>query len=473
MTRPFADLVLPAIRWDEKTGYEHARADIEKWQKLGVGGFILFGGERAATTALTKDLRDGASGRSLLIASDLERGAGQQVKGLTSLPPLAALATLGIEAITRAATITAQEARAVGINWALAPVCDLDLEPRNPIVQTRAFGSDAFDVAFFASSWAMVCQAAGVLACAKHFPGHGRTTLDSHATLPVVSAGRELERDLMPFRRVIESRVATVMTAHVAFPAWDPSGVPATQSRTILREVLRKDLFFDGLIVTDALIMEGAKAGGSFTDGAMKSLLAGCDLLLYPPEPGEVIAAMERAAKGSHALEIAIRDSALRRERVLMGAAAPGVPDAQIAGYPAIGAELCRRSIKVLRGDPPKLKGAVWLEIVDDDAGGPYPLPPRDAFARELVRHDVAVLPNGQRVVLLFADVKSWKGRAGLSPESQVRLKSLVDAKTTVIVFGHPRRQVEIPGLGPVVCAWSGDEAMQRAAAQAMTHVSS
>ncbi len=465
MSTPFADLVLPAIRWSNDTGYDHIRPDIEKWLKAGVGGFILFGGERAATQSLVKDLLAGA-GRSLLIASDLERGAGQQIRGLTSLPPLAALASLGADAVRKAATITAHEARSVGINWVLAPVCDLDLEPRNPIVQTRAFGADAFDVAFLAATWIEACQAAGALACAKHFPGHGRTTLDSHATLPSVNAGRELERDLMPFRRAIEAHVAAVMTAHVAFPAWDASGAPATQSKSLLRDVLRNDLFFSGLIVTDALIMEGAKSSGSFTDGALKALLAGCDLLLYPPEPEAVIEGMGRAATENPALESAINDSALRRERLLHRI--KDVRDAPKHDYAASGTELCRRSIKVLRGDPPRLAGAVKLEVVDDDLGGPYPLPRRDAFERELGRLGVSTRENGQRVVLVFADVKSWKGRAGLSGESQERLKALVDARTPVVVFGHPRRQLEIPGLGPVICAWSGDEAMQRAAAQSL-----
>src|SRR5256885_965330 len=133
-----AQLVLPAIRWDRERGFEPARPAIERALAAGVGGFILFGGEREAVRALTGELQAAAKHR-LLIASDLERGAGQQVRGLTQLPPLLALAALGREAVREAARITALESRDVGINWALAPVCDLDIEPKNPIVQTRAF----------------------------------------------------------------------------------------------------------------------------------------------------------------------------------------------------------------------------------------------------------------------------------------------------------------------------------------------
>ncbi len=464
-TTPVADIVLPAIRWDAQKGYEPYRERIASWQALGVGGYILFGGEKDATSALIGELRAGAD-RNLLIASDLERGAGQQIRGLTSLPPLLALASLGERAVIEAALIAAHEARDLGINWIFSPVCDLDIEPLNPIVQTRSFGSDAFEVGHHAALWIQTCQSAGVMACAKHFPGHGRTTMDSHATLPVVKAGRELERDLLPFRRAVQAGVGAVMTAHVAFPAWDASGVPATHSHAILHDLLRGDLFFDGLVVTDALIMEGAKGGASEADGCIRALRAGCDLLLYPHDPEAVIELLVAAARSDRGLEEHIASASLRRQQAAhrqrpsqSGAGVPEFPDGR-------GEELCRRSIKVLRGDLPVLKNGLSIEIVDDDLGGPYPLPPRDAFERELARLGVTPSPGGPRVVLVFADVKSWKGRAGLSQDSMAKLASLVDGKTPVVVFGHPRRQVEVPGLGSVICAWSGDEAMQRAAAQ-------
>jgi beta-glucosidase-like glycosyl hydrolase len=467
-TIPAADIVLPAIRWDAEKGYEPYREKIASWQKLGVGGYILFGGEVDATGTLISELRAGAD-RNLLIASDLERGAGQQIRGLTSLPPFLALASMGEKAVEEAALIAAQEARDIGINWIFSPVCDLDIEPLNPIVQTRSFGTDAFDAGYFASIWIRTCQSAGVMACAKHFPGHGRTTMDSHATLPVVKAGRELERDLLPFRRAVQAGVGSVMTAHVSFPAWDPSGAPATHSRTIMHDLLRGDLFFEGIVVTDALIMEGAKGGASEADGCIRALRAGVDLLLYPHDPEAVIEDLTAAARSDRGLEEHIASASLRRQQ----AAHRQRPSQSGAGVPEFpagrGEKLCRDSVKALRGDMPKLAGTVSLEIVDDDLGGPYPLPPRDAFAKELAKHGVTVGAGGTRVVLVFADVKSWKGRAGLSKESMAKLATLVDGQTPVVVFGHPRRQVEIPGLGPVVCAWSGDEAMQRAAAQRLT----
>ena len=460
-----AELVLPAIRWDVEQGYAPYEERIEQWLKLGVGGFIFFGGERSATQALCARLR-AASDHELLIASDVERGAGQQIQGLTSLPPLLALAAMGDDAVRRAARMTAAQCRDAGINWALAPVCDLDIEPANPIVQTRSFGADAYEVGHFASHWIAECQHAGVLACAKHFPGHGRTTMDSHATLPVVTAGRELERDLLPFRMAVRAGVGAMMSCHVAFPAWDASGAAATHSPRLLKELLRRDLFFNGVTVTDALIMEGAKAGAKESDGAIKALEAGCDLLLYPHEPEEVVAGLNAAVDTRRALGAAIEDAALRRDHAVRGCQAPErLPDAVLAKQREEGAAMCRDAVTLLRGEPAKPRGAVQIEIVDDDAGGPYPLPRRTAFAEELKRLGVDVQPGGERVVLLFADVKSWKGRSGLSAESQARLDALLATRATVILLGHPRRLADIPGDGPVWCAWSGDVAMQEAAA--------
>jgi beta-glucosidase len=466
MTPDVAEVVLPAIRWDPERGYEGQRPAIERALSLGVGGFILFGGEREATRALTAELRSGAP-RPLLIASDLERGAGQQVKGLTQLPPLLALAALGVDAVREAARITAQESRDVGINWALAPVCDLDNEPLNPIVQTRALGADAYEVAQLAAAWIDACQSAGVLACAKHYPGHGRTTTDSHAELPVVTAGRELERDLMPFRRAVAAGVAGVMTAHVAYPAWDSQGVPATNSRALLTDLLRRDLFFTGLTVTDALIMEGALSGQSEAQGSVRALSAGCDLLLYPKDLDGVVAALRAAAEPKDGIGAHLARAAWRRADAASRALEPQqLSHGDAHALRDRGEALSSASLRLQRGELKQVRRAVTIEIVDDDAGGPYPLPPRTAFGDELARLGIEQRPRGEKIVLLFADVKGWKGRSGLSDTSARRLAALAAGKTPVVVFGHPRRLADVPGEGPVLCAWSGDEGMQRAAAK-------
>jgi beta-glucosidase-like glycosyl hydrolase len=440
---------------------------VEAALSLGVGGFLIFGGERGAVAALTRDLAAAAPHR-LLLAADFERGAGQQISGLTSLPPALALGSLGEPAAARAAAITAREARDVGVNWALAPVADLDIEPANPIVQTRAFGADAAPVGAAVAAWVAACQAGAVLACAKHFPGHGRTIADSHAELPVVAAPAEtLEADLLPYRRALAAGVAGVMTAHVAYPALDPSGAPATYSRPVLEGVLRRQLGFGGLVVTDALIMEGARQGTGEAAGAVRALAAGCDLLLYPQHPADVVDAIERAA-GSGGLERRRLDAALaRRAAALQAAGAPRpLGAADLAAHRQRADELARSAVRLRRGELGRPPAAVELEVVDDDAGGPYPVPPRTVFAAQLASRGVALRRGGERVVLVFAEVKAWKARAALSAASGRALANALARPATTVVFGHPRLADAVPGTGPVVCAWSGDEVMQRAAAE-------
>ncbi len=289
-------LIVPVLRAAADGGFGHEAARIADALDLGVGGFIVFGGTVESVRRLTADLFRRA-GRPMLIAADLERGAGQQVAGLTEFPPPLALAALEDAAVVRwAGAVTAQEARAVGINWVFAPVGDLDVLADNPIVQTRAFGDDPNRVASLVRTWIEGCQDAGALACAKHFPGHGRTTVDSHIALPVVSESADTLRDsdLLPFSIAVESGVASMMTAHVAYPALDASGLPATISRPIMAE-LRERLGFDGLVVTDALIMDGALVGRRESDAAVEAVQAGVDLLLYPNDARRVRDALEQA----------------------------------------------------------------------------------------------------------------------------------------------------------------------------------
>src|SRR5688500_7504274 len=324
-----AQLLLPAIRWDRDRGYADERARIDAAVAAGVGGFILFGGEAGAVAELTAELR-ARSTIPLLIAADLERGAGQQFVGATGLPPLAAIASLGNPVLVRdAARLTARESRRLGVNWDLAPVCDVDLEPANPIVGTRSLGPDVARVTEFAAEWIDGCQSLGVLACAKHFPGHGRTTADSHAELPVVTTSREeLSRiDLAPFRAAIDAGVASIMTAHIAYPALDLSGTPATLSRAIVHSLLREQLGFDGLIVTDALIMQGVLEGRDEAEACVAAIAAGCDLLCYPTDVPATVRALDKAlARGTLDREEMHRSLQRRLRRAQWAAATDPLP---------------------------------------------------------------------------------------------------------------------------------------------------
>jgi hypothetical protein len=402
----------------------------------------------------------------MLIAADLERGAGQQVAGLTEFPPPLALAWLKDAAVVRwAGAVTAQEARAVGINWVFAPVADLDVLPDNPIVQTRAFGDDPNQVASLVRTWIEGCQGAGALACAKHFPGHGRTTVDSHIALPVVADPADTLRDsdLLPFAIAVESGVASMMTAHVAYPALDPSGLPATISRPIMAE-LRDRLGFDGLVVTDALIMDGALVGRRESDAAVEAVQAGVDLLLYPNDARRVRDALEQAIASGTLSPARMQEALGRYERGLALATSPTPP---VARGPFDSADALADALLtegMLRGAAPTLRGPLDLVVVDDDLGGPYAPGPTDWVHQVLGPERVGRYDGGSRVVLTFAEPRAWKGRSGFGPDSRDALANAVGDADLIVLFGHPRLLPELPTDAPVLLAWHRQRLMQEAA---------
>ncbi len=466
MTTSLARLVFPALRWRQGS-FEHERGTVDAALAAGVGGFIVFGGTREAVTGLTGELRQRA-GRPLLIGADLERGPAQQVQGLTELPPPAALGFLGdLDATHAAGIITGSEARSVGLNWAFAPVCDLDNEPRNPIVQTRSFGADPQAVGEHAAVWIRGCQEHGVQACAKHYPGHGRTTLDSHETLPRVDtpAGELQQVDGAPFEYAIRARVGSVMTAHVAYPQWERSGRAATFSHEIL-DYLRGTLNFAGLVVTDALIMAGATAVQGEAPATVTAVAAGCDVLLYPEDYAAVVEALDRAV-GSE-IPVARADEALARYERAVGAWDPGADQGEpdLAEHAAFADRLADRAAHLVRGDPPSIRTPVEIDIVDDDVGGPYTVGPRDVFTEALREAGVPLRDGGQRILLAYAEPRSWKGRADFGARSLEQLRRLAARAELVVLFAHPRLVRQVPGSVPVLCCWHGQLLMQRAAAR-------
>ena len=460
-------LVLPALRAGPSGSFAHEAATIADALELGVGGFIIFGGNVESVRRLTTDLTRRAE-RPLLLASDLERGAGQQIEGLTEFPPPLALAAAGDPAVARwAGAVTAQEARAVGINWVFAPVADLDVLPENPIVQTRAFGDDPHRVATLVRSWIEGCQGAGALACAKHYPGHGRTALDSHVALPSVDVPREtLEAtDFVPFAVAVESGVASMMTAHVAFPVLDASGAPATLSAPIL-EWLRRTLRFDGLVVTDALIMDGALTGRRESDAAVQAIQAGVDLLLYPKDPRRIGEALAGAVE-SGALPRDRLEEALQRYARALAVATRPTPPVRRGPFDSVAGladALLREGL--IRGGAPELSGPLDLVVVDDDVGGPYAPGPSDWVAKALGAELVGRYTGGSRIVLVYAEPRAWKGRAGFGEASRAALASYASDADLIVLFGHPRLLEEIPSDAPVLLAWHRQRLMQEAVAR-------
>ena len=475
-----ANLLVPAIRWDAERGWDAERPAIERALALGVGGFILFGGEQDAVRQLTKELRL-RSTVPLLIAADMERGAGQQFAGATGLPPLAAIASLNDpDLVRRAARLTAREARTLGVNWDFAPVCDVDLAPDNPVLGTRTFGGDAHRVGALAGVWIKACQGEGVLACAKHFPGHGRTHGDSHLELPVVDAQRTdlMETDLQPFRAAIDAGVSSIMTAHVAYPSLDQTGAPATTSREILQWLLRQQLRFDGLVVSDSLVMKGALAGRDEAEAAIAAINAGCDVLLYPSDV-ELLAGRLNQALDTRELNAEnVRNSVRRRLKWAQWASPPNEYRRPAVTDVAWGAQLAERVVRMVRGARPTLASPMDVVVIDDDLGGSAPAPSRAPFLDALVRAGFRAQrvlepsndPARTTVIALFGETQPWKGRAGYSDAARAAVeRACAVAPTALLVqFGHPRLIRELPSARTIVTAWSGDAAMQVAVAKWM-----
>jgi beta-glucosidase-like glycosyl hydrolase len=463
-------LLFPALRWSETTGFDHETERIETTLERGVGGFILFGGPAESVRDLIARLQ-AAAPHPLLIGADLERGTAQQFAGCTSLPPASALGVVDdLESCYRAGYVTAKEALALGVGWVYAPVADLGGEASNPIVGTRAFGEDPRAVARQVVAWIQGCQDGGALACAKHFPGHGRTLSDSHVGLPVVEADETvLARDLIPFAAAVDAGVASVMTAHVSYPSLDPSGVPATRSARMIQGLLRDELQFDGLVVTDALVMAAAAFDqASETAVALDALDAGVDVLLYPRDP---IVVSDRLR---HAVAAGRLDAGRLLESVeRVAAAAERVGTARGAWGETVDGlwarEVARRSLIWLR--PPSdlpLEAGGGLVIVDDDAGGPFPAPSRTPL-REALRGAAERVASTETApspwLAVFCDPRGWKGRAGLSHRAREAVADAAPTAGVVLLFGHPRLAEEIPGEAPLLCAWGGELIMQEAAA--------
>ena len=467
---PAGRVVLEALRLDLESEPE-VRDRAQRALDLSAGGFILFGGSMEVVGRLIEDLLAEA-GRPLWFGSDLERGPGQQFAGMATLPPPAGLAVHpDSEAATReAGRITGLGARALGINLVFSPVLDLDIEPRNPIVGTRAFSADPAVVARLGGAWIDGCQSEGVLACAKHFPGHGRTIVDSHAEIPVVNATREqLEADLLPFRRVIGD-VGAILSAHVSYPGLGTDR-PATIAPPILTDLLRIELGFEGLIVTDAMNMSGfLDAGDRSGSAAVSALLAGCDLLLYPADFEATTEVLGTAANGNPDARRRLAEAADRSTRSLARLEAEPSPGTSTDSTDAD--RIASGCIAWLKEAPGWLTpGArVGVRAIWDDREQPDRSPLGTEFA-DLIEDAGFEVDNASadvpQLVLVASTPQAWKGTAGLTAaaESELRVARDGAADSLTIVFGHARLAHE---LDAAVCAWGTEPVMERAAACAV-----
>jgi beta-N-acetylhexosaminidase len=297
-------------------GSPHIRSrDYQKFVRLirdtNVGGLILInaanarGVQKAEPYALAAFLNrmQRIARVPLLVGADFERGASMRVSGTTAFPHAMAFGATGDPSLTRfEGEVTAREARALGVHWVYYPVADVNNNPENPIINIRSFGENPQAVADHVKAFIEGAHADRhnfVLTTAKHFPGHGDTAVDSHLSLPEITGGREtLEKlELVPFRAAIAAGVDSIMTGHIAVPAIAPPDVPATLSPAILSGLLREELDFHGLVITDALGMGAIVNGFGGGEAAVRALEAGADTLLMPADPDAAIRAVVAAVQ--------------------------------------------------------------------------------------------------------------------------------------------------------------------------------
>ena len=314
-------------------------------QDLHVGGFIVITHgsplgivkSQAYPTAVLANQMQAKSKLPLLIGADFERGTAMRYDEGTSFPTAMAVAAAGNpkNAYTMG-KITALEARATGVNWIYAPDSDVNNNPGNPIINTRSFGENPQCVAEFVAAFVKGVEDHGGLATAKHFPGHGDTSADSHIDLPVIPANRDrLEHlELVPFRAAISSGASSVMTGHLSVPALEPDpNTPATLSPHILQGLLRKELGYQGLIVTDAMDMGGITVRFSPGEAAVRAFAAGADCLLMPPVPDAAFEALQAAVKSGRISKERLDESV---RRILQAKARLGLNEKRLVDLNAL-----------------------------------------------------------------------------------------------------------------------------------------
>jgi len=511
-----AQLIMPRIGGEYVPVGTGAYARMRYWvDDLGVGGVIVSLGaplELAAKLNMLQSMAD----VPLLVAADMEHGPGQVLTGgvilphglenggATRFPPMMALGAAGDEQLTyELGRITGIEGRAAGVHVAFAPVVDVNNNPDNPIINTRSFGADPALVSRLAAAHIRGLQEHGMIATAKHFPGHGDTGIDSHIELPIITVDRaRVDRmELPPYRAAIDAGLGAVMSAHIAFPALTGDSVPATLHPTLLTQMLRKDLGFSGVIFTDALDMGAIVRGYGSGVAAVMALRAGGDMLLQmlPDDVPVVIDAIVDAIRRGELTEERIDESAMRilRTKQRLGlqqqrlVSLERIPEiVGIERHLEVARTAAQRSITVVRnrtGLLPLRDQRVLSIIYTDDA---EPFAGR-AFQRALAarlpevrtalisgisgRERLAALAaaaDSFDVVMFspFIRVSAGKRELAVAASAAALIAELQGRKPVVLtVFGSPYVLEQFPDVDTYVVAWGQWEPLQTAAARALT----
>ncbi len=450
----------------------------------------------------------------LLLAADFEKGVAPVVSGGTEFGPAMALAATGKPEITRrVAQAIAREARAIGVNWNLMPTLDVNTDPRNPIINVRAFSDRPADVVEHGRAFVEGSHRGGVLVCLKHFPGHGPTHTDSHMALPRIDLpADELRRThIAPFEKLIQDGdIDAVMIGHLHCPALESLEIPATFSHRIIEGLLRTELGFEGLVVTDALDMGALTRRFGIEEIVVRAFLAGCDVLLMPADPWEAYSALLHAVRSgtvpksrlNQAVARVLRFSrSIESLRATARFSLKNLKELATPEHSRLAEEVGRQSVTLIRSNArdvpvsPHARLAVVSFSTTQDGVFEYLAPKvfgdycehlstncRSLYCGRLGenRYDVAdvtshaiQLSSQAEVIVLavFSRVVVGLGRAGLSDLERSFIEQVAQLGKPVIVvlFSYPSLAADLPEkIETVVCAYGSGWALQKAAAQAL-----
>lgn len=442
--------------------------------RKGICGFIVFGGERDEIKSFV-DAVQSISSIPLLISSDIERGVGQQIRGCTAFPCQMAVAAAterhrseDVLILESALKAIADEARYIGINMPLIPVLDVNKDPDNPIICTRAFSDDPEIVSRLGKTYIRILEGEGLVTCAKHFPGHGDTSSDSHITLPVIDKTYEelMHSDIIPFKEAIRQGVGSIMIGHLSVPAVDSK--PATLSKRMITSVLRESLGFKGLILTDALTMH---ALNDIAHVPLRCINAGVDILLHPVDPDAAVRELSAASLAGELAEERINESLGRilrlKEKLRYGA----TEEIEYPVHRSLSSQITDMSVSLIKNTkgilPIPENGNIQLICAGDEKYFNSTLL-RDLSGNILRVHEndlVFDLHNKVAIFAVFTSVTAWRGSSGVSNEETNRIREFIKkaGKSIVISFGSPYVLRHFTEADVLIAAYEETEQAQRA----------
>jgi beta-glucosidase-like glycosyl hydrolase len=458
-----AQSIFPRLNCNQYLRTAEYRDEIHRLvESESVGGFVLFDGDGETVRETTQALQ-ALSGNKLLFAADCEDGITMRFAGGTEFPSMMALGSANDVAATYSvARSIAREMRTLGIGWNFAPVADINTNPDNPIINIRSFGETPQLVSDHVHAYLRGLQDGGVAACAKHFPGHGDTSVDSHREIPVLEFDmRRLNGvELVPFRDAVRHGVRSVMVSHVAVPAMDPTGLPASLSEPIITGCLRNGFGYNGIIVTDAMDMDAISRGYGSGEAAVMAYMAGCDVIEIPADPVQALDELVQGAKKKRIAQRRIKDTA-NRIAALKKWVASFQDDVTLTldqakrGHAAIALESARRALTIsgrLRKIYPPLVVLAFADEVTNpkpeewfgyfsswyagEASGVVVTP--EVSEEEMSDILGSVEAAGTIVAAFFVRPRGYAGTVGLSADQTSIMDAAFERPVIMVNFGNP-----------------------------------